>query len=200
MNPGAPHFSEERRAQTRATLLAEIANEQAQAKAPAKRHRKALILASAGALVFAATGSAYYIATQPVEDKRMIRCYYNADLTTSRFVISDDEGDPGYQLGPYQGAGIEPKPGESDQVQDAIGLCTWYWDGGMMNPLGLTDHLIPEGFKDPYPGRPYDGVNTGLGPGHYVPELTACVVDDEVAIIPGDKNVCARLQIPALAD
>lgn len=194
MNPEEPRFSAERRAQVRSALVTEIS----QAHGRPGRHRKPLILATAGILVFAATGSAYYIATKPVEDKRLIRCYYNADLTASRFVISEDEGDPGYELGPYQGAGIEPKAGESDQVNDAIGLCTWYWDVGMMNPLGITSHLVPEGFKDPYPGRPYDGVNTGLGPGHYVPELTACVVENTVAIIPGDKNVCARLQKPSL--
>lgn len=196
MNPEEPRFSAARRAQVRSALVNEISRTQ---RTP-RRRRTPLILTSAGALVFAATGSAYYIAAQPVEDKGMIRCYYNADLTASQFVISDDEGDPGYQLGPYQGAGVEPRPGDSDQVQDAIGLCTWYWDIGMMNPLGITDHLIPEDFKDPYPGQPYDGVNTGLGPGHYVPELTACVVEDEVAIIPGDKNVCARLQIPSLSN
>lgn len=196
MNPEEPRFSAARRAQLRSVLVNEIS----QAQQKPRRHRKPIILASAGALVFAATGSAYYIATQPVDDKRMIRCYYNEDLTASRFVNSDDENDPGYRLGPYQGAGIEPRPDESDQVQDAIGLCTRYWDLGMMNPLGITDHLIPGDFSDPYPGRPYDGVNTGLGPGHYVPELTACVVEDEVAIIPGDKNACARLQIPSLAN
>lgn len=207
MNSKEPHFSAERRAQIRSTLV----NEMSHSQLKTRRHRKPLILVSAGALVIAATGSAYYIATKPVEDKRMIRCYYNADLKASQFVISDDEGGPGYQLGPYQGAGIEPRADESDQVQDAIGLCTWYWDIGMMNPEGITEHLVPTDYPQPAPGKnsgkTYRDENgqiytpseeSGLGPGHYVPELTACVVDDEVAIIPGDKNVCVRLQIPSL--
>lgn len=39
---------------------------------------------------------------------------------------------------------------------------------------------------------PYD-----VGPGHFVPELTACVVDDAVAVIPGPAQVCNQLGIPA---
>ncbi|MGL3806146.1 hypothetical protein ACSYDW_08625 [Paeniglutamicibacter sp. R2-26] len=209
MNPQERRFSAARRTQVRSVLVNEISRAQCRPR----RHRKPLVLVSAGALVFAATGSAYYIASKPVEDKAMIRCYYNADLTASRFVPGKegDAEDPGYQLYPYMGAGIEPKPGESDQVKDAVALCADSWDSGMMNPEGITDHLVPEGFPQPPPGLNSGKIyrdeygqlytppeESGLGPGHYVPELTACVVDDEVAIIPGDKSVCARLQIPAL--
>ncbi|MDO2934137.1 hypothetical protein Q2T94_07485 [Paeniglutamicibacter sulfureus] len=207
MNPEEPRFSAARRTQVRSVLVNEIS----QAQGRPRRHRKPLILASAGALVFAATGSAYYIATKPVEDKREIRCYYNADLKASQFVISEDEGDPGYQLGPYMGAGYEAKPGESDQVEDGVALCSKYWDMGMMNPEGITSHLVPKDFKQPAPAQPENAISkdengqiytpaneSGLGPGHYVPELASCVVENAVAVIPGDKNVCARLQIPSL--
>ncbi len=34
--------------------------------------------------------------------------------------------------------------------------------------------------------------------GHYVPFLTACVVDNTVAVIPGPAEVCAKLGIPTL--
>ncbi|MFL4474751.1 hypothetical protein ACIPVK_12195 [Paeniglutamicibacter sp. MACA_103] len=209
MNPEEPRFSAARRTQVRSALVNEIS----QAQGKPRRHRKPLVLATAGALVFAATGSAYYIATKPVEDKREIRCYYNADLKASQFVISEDEGDPGYQLGPFMGTGVEPKPGESDQVEGGVALCSTYWNLGMMNPEGITDHLVPDDYPQPPPGKNSGKIHldeygqiysppeeSGLGPGHYVPELTSCVVENTVAVIPGDKNVCARLQIPSLGN
>ncbi|GAA5226774.1 hypothetical protein [Paeniglutamicibacter antarcticus] len=202
-----PRFSAARRAQTRFALVDEISS--AQTTKP--KHRKPIVLSAAGALVFAVTGSAYYIASKPVEDKREIHCYYNADLKASQNVPGKAQGDPGYLLGPFMATGYEVKPGESDQVDDAIALCGQYWDMGMMDPEGITSHLVPEGFTQPLPAQPGSGTHTdengqpftpaeetGIGPGHYVPELNSCVVDDTVAVIPGDENVCAKLQIPSL--
>jgi hypothetical protein len=209
MNHEEPRFSAARRTQVRSALVNEISR----AHGRPQRHRKPLILATAGALVFAATGSAYYIATKPVEDKREIHCYYNADLNTTREVPGKAEGDPGYQLGPFMATGYEVKPGESDQVEDGVALCSSYWDMGMMNPEGITDHLVPDDYRQPPPGKNSGKIHldeygqiysppeeSGLGPGHYVPELTSCVVENTVAVIPGDKNVCARLQIPSLGN
>jgi hypothetical protein len=34
--------------------------------------------------------------------------------------------------------------------------------------------------------------------GNYIPFLTACVVDNTVAVIPGPAEVCAQLGIPSL--
>jgi len=202
-----PRFSADRRAQTRFALLNEIST--APKKTP--RYRSPLVLSIAGAVILVGTGSTYYIATQAVEDTSVLHCYYHADLKASQFVKSADEEDPGYTVGPYVETGRETLPGQSDQIEDAIAFCADLWDLGMMNPEGVTDDLIPENFEGPVKKEPTGTIyrdengipytppeESGIGPGHYVPELTACVVDDTVAVIPGDENVCARLGIPSL--
>lgn len=93
------------------------------------------------------------------------------------------------------------------QVADPINQCSRAWDMGVMNRGGITNDLIPEGYLPPTTGAhaPDGKVTDQLGgpidpdaTGHYIPPLTACVVDTTVAVIPGAPETCARLGIPAL--
>jgi hypothetical protein len=187
------------------------------------RWRKPAMLTFAGLALAGTTAAGIYTALAPVDDKRDIRCYYHADLTTRLPIGSSGETRP-----PYITTGVfitgfdtknNPNPDDKNavmkQVNDPINQCSKAWDIGGMNPGGLTDDLIPEGFVSPPPGprgdRPlregadkdqngnplFDGpVSMALG--NYVPFLTACVVDNTVAVIPGPAEVCAQLGIPAL--
>lgn len=189
----------------------------------APRWRKPVALTFAGLALAGSTAAGVYVALAPVDDKRDIRCYYRADLTTTYPV----QGAPG-QTKPYITTGIfvtgfdaENNPNPDDKnagmqhVNDPINQCSRVWDMGDMNPGGLTDDLIPEGFVSPPYGprgdRPLregadkdqNGNPLWPGPvsmalGNYVPFLTACVVDNTVAVIPGPAEVCAQLGIPAL--
>lgn len=188
------------------------------------RWRKPAMLTFAGLALAGTTAAGVYVALAPVDDKRDIRCYYHADLNTRPPV----EGSPGQTKPPYITTGIfitgfdaknNPTPADKNagmqQVNDPINQCSRVWDTGNMNPGGLTDDLIPEGFVSPPPGprgdRPLregaekdqNGNPLWPGPvsmalGNYVPFLTACVVDNTVAVIPGPAEVCAQLGIPAL--
>ena len=163
-------------------------------------------------------------AIAPVNDKRDIRCYYRADLTTTYL-----KADPKVIMPPYLSTGImmagfdaknNPNPGDPNagmqQITDPINQCGGLWDMGSMNPQGITDDLIPAGFVRTTPtadpgkssanGRPSDKYGNPLGGaagtnkliGQYVPQLTACVVDNSVAVIPGGPEICAHLGIPSL--
>ncbi|MBT2535032.1 hypothetical protein [Arthrobacter sp. ISL-69] len=188
------------------------------------RWRKPAMLTFAGLALAGTTAGGVYVALAPVDDKRDIRCYYHADLTTRMPVI----GSPGETRPPYITTGTfiagfdtenNPNPDDKNagmqQVNDPINQCSRAWDIGIMNQGGVTDDLIPEGFVSPPDGprgdRPLregadkdqNGNPLSSGPvsiaiGHYVPFLTACVVDNTVAVIPGPAEVCARLGIPAL--
>ena len=57
---------------------------------------------------------------------------------------------------------------------------------------------LPEKANLDQNGNPLYPGPDNLALGHYVPFLTACVVDNTVAVIPGPAEVCARLGIPAL--
>jgi hypothetical protein len=101
------------------------------------------------------------------------------------------------------------------QVVDPINLCSRSWDLGIMNLARINDDVIPDDFVSPPPGIPAERSVTQGAPkdqngkplwpdpaiqgfGNYIPFLTACVVDDTVAVIPGPAEVCAQLGIPAL--
>jgi hypothetical protein len=188
------------------------------------RWRKPAMLTFAGLALAGTTAAGIYTALAPVEDKRDIRCYYNADLTTRPPIV----GVPGETRAPYITTGIfitgfdaknNPNPDDKNagmkQVTDPINQCSRVWDLGLMNQAGINDDLIPEGFVSPPPGprgdRPlregadkdqngnplFDGP-VSMSIGNYVPFLTACVVDNTVAVIPGPAEVCAQLGIPAL--
>lgn len=178
----------------------------------------------AGTALVGTTAAGIYKALAPVNDKRDIRCYYRADLTTTYPV----KADPRVIMPPYITTGIfvtgfdakkNPDPADKNagmqQVTDPINQCSRVWDDGGMNPDGITDDLIPAGFVRTAPtadpgkknpdGTDNDKYGNPLGPagsnpllGHYVPPLTACVVDNTVAVIPGGPEVCAHLGIPAL--
>ncbi|CAM3319946.1 hypothetical protein PSET11_02074 [Arthrobacter ulcerisalmonis] len=184
--------------------------------------RKPAALTFAGVVVAGTTAAGIYVAMAPVEDKRDIRCYYQADLTATYPV----ETSPGDTKPPYITTGImevgfdasnNPTPEDPNagmmQVSDPITSCANLWDTNAMNPNGITDNLIPDGFITPAPkqapeewngldtdanGNPMLSGGTLVTSGHYVPELTACVVDNTVAVIPGPAEVCAKLGIPTL--
>ncbi|WP_307279579.1 hypothetical protein [Arthrobacter sp. W4I7] len=180
-----------------------------------------VVIAVAGTALVGTTAAGVYVALAPVEDKRDIRCYFRADLNTTYPV----PGAPGDRMPPYITSGIfitgfddknNPNPDDKNagmqQVTDPINQCSRVWTMGLMNPDGLTNDLIPAGFvptppagqdhgtempdTDQYGNPLRPGPNPNLG--HYVPPLTACVVDDTVAVIPGPPEVCAQLGIPAL--
>jgi hypothetical protein len=190
----------------------------------APRWRKPAVLTFAGLALAGTTAAGVYVALAPVEDKRDIRCYYRADLTTPV------QGAPGDTRPPYITTGIfitgfdaknNPNPDDKNagmqQVNDPINQCSRIWDMGNMNPYGINNDIIPDGFVSPPDGprgdRPLregadkdqNGKPLWPGPvsmalGNYVPFLTACVVDNTVAVIPGPAEVCAQLGIPTLAE
>mgnify|MGYP003575620087 CR=1 FL=1 len=183
--------------------------------------RKPAALTFAGLVLAGSTAAGVYVALAPVEDKRDIRCYFHADLTTTYPVA----GSPGDFMPPYITTGTfitgfdaknNPTPEDPNagmkQVTDPIASCAALWDTNAMNPDGITDDLIPEEFTSPAEvpmsetwtgdldaeGNPMIPSGTLVTSGHYVPELTECVVDNSVAVIPGPAEVCAKLGIPAL--
>lgn len=186
----------------------------------APRWRKPAVLIFAGLALAGTTAAGVYVALAPVEDKRDIRCYYRADLTTRPPVI----GVPGDTKPPYITTGIfitgfdtenNPNPDDKNagmqQVADPINQCSRAWDMGNMHQTGVNDDLIPKGFISPTPGvmptakgvkeqngKPLFPDPTLKSFGNYIPFLTACVVDNTVAVIPGPAEVCAQLGIPAL--
>lgn len=200
-----------------------------EARRTPKRSRKWLalpvVIAVAGTALAGTTAAGVYTAIAPVNDKRDIRCYYRADLTTTYPV----KADPKVIMPPYLSTGMmmagfdaknNPNPGDPnagmEQITDPINQCGRLWDMGSMNPQGITDDLIPAGFVRPTPtadpgksrenGMPSNKYGNPLGGpagsnkliGHYVPQLTACVVDNSVAVIPGGPEICAHLGIPSL--
>ncbi|WP_156144201.1 hypothetical protein [Sinomonas humi] len=111
------------------------------------------------------TAAGIYTALAPVNDKRDIRCYFHADLTTVHHLKPPQEG----AMPPYVTAGIfdtdgsnatkDPKTGHlvtgMKQVSDPVNLCSRIWSEGMMNPDGITNDLIPADFVAPAPGDPH---------------------------------------------
>ena len=185
--------------------------------------RKPAALTFAGLALAGSTAAGVYVALAPVEDKRDIRCYYRADLTTTYPI----PGAPGKTRPPYITTGVfitgfdaknNPDPDDRNagmqQVADPINLCSRAWDMGSMNLEGFNDDLIPDDFVSPPPGLPAERTLTEtmrdqngypLYPdpvirtfGNYIPFLTECVVDNTVAVIPGPAEVCAQLGIPTL--
>ena len=211
-------------AETKSAVRNLIIQEARRQPKPAPRWRKPVMLTFAGLALAGSTAAGVYVALAPVEDKRDIRCYFHADLTRT-YPIAEA---PGVTRPPYITTGVfitgfdagnNPNPDDKNagmnQVNDPINQCSKWWDMGEMNPGGITDDLIPDGFVDPPPGPRGDRLapegadkdqnGNPLWPepgnqasGHYIPFLTECVVDDTVAVIPGPAEVCARLGIPAL--
>lgn len=159
-----------------------------------------------------------------VEDRRDIRCYYRADLS-SEYQIEGSAENP---RPPYMGTGIEevgfnaqtnPTPEDPSsglmQVSDPINQCSRVWDlGGMILP-GVNDDLVPNDFVSPPPNFPAertlsevirDQNGNPLYPdpairafGNYIPVLTECVIDGKIGVIPGTADVCSQLGVPSLA-
>lgn len=186
---------------------------------PVKRWKTPLVVSVAGLALAGTTAAGIYVATKPVEDTRDIRCYFQADLTTEYPTPED----PKVKMPPYITSGImdvgfdaknNPTPDDPNagmlQVNDPVRICADIWDTGGMNPNGITDNLIPPGFVQPTPpvvpaGPPdtdqYGNPMVPSGyefPGHYIPPLVECVVGNNVAVIPGPPETCAKLGIPAL--
>ena len=185
--------------------------------------RKPAAMTFAGLALAGSTAAGVYIALAPVDDKRDIRCYYQADLNTTYPV----ETSPGETKPPYITTGIfevgfdaqkNPTPDDPNagmqQVNDPINQCSRVWDMGAMIMAGINDDLVPDGFVSPPPGVPAERTLTEpardqngnpLYPdpairtfGNYIPFLTECVVDNAVAVIPGPAEVCAQLGVPTL--
>ena len=69
----------------------------------------------------------------------------------------------------------------------------------MSPPYGPKgDRVVPEEANMDQNGNPLYPGPDNLALGHYVPFLTACVVDNTVAVIPGGPEICAKLGIPTL--
>ncbi|WP_284985182.1 hypothetical protein [Arthrobacter sp. fls2-241-R2A-172] len=163
------------------------------------------------------------LAPVAVKDKRDIRCYYRADLTSEYHI----EGSSEAPRAPYMGTGIEevgfdartnPTPEDPSsgllQVSDPINQCSRVWDSGEMILNGINQDLIPDDFISPSQGFPAertlaqpakDQNGNPLYPdpnirtfGNYIPFLTECVVDGRVGVIPGTAEVCNELGIPSL--
>lgn len=185
--------------------------------------RKPAVMTFAGLALAGSTAAGVYVALAPVDDKRDIRCYYQADLTTTYPV----ENSPGETKPPYITTGIievgfdaknNPNPDDPNagmmQVNDPINQCSRVWDSGVMIMEGINDDLVPDDFVSPPPGVPAEQTLTEpardqngnpLYPdpairtfGNYIPFLTECVVDNAVAVIPGPAEVCVQLGIPTL--
>ncbi|UZX04766.1 hypothetical protein F8G81_20830 [Arthrobacter sp. CDRTa11] len=168
---------------------------------PEPTWRRPASLTLAGLAFAGVTAAVVFLASAPAGDKRDVRCYYHADLTTTYPAPYA----PHVTLPPYILAG------EMDAGSEAatpLTLCRDTWDQGLMNPGNITDDLIPSEFQQPtapanpreardVEGEPPTAVPYDVGPGHFVPELTACVVDNAVAVIPGPAQVCNDLGIPA---
>ena len=125
------------------------------------RWRKPAMLTFAGLALAGTTAAGVYVTMAPVEDKRDIRCYYRADLTTRPPVV----GVAGETKRPYITTGIfiagfdtENNPNPEDrnagmkQVVDPINQCSRSWDMGNMYQTGINDDPIPEGFVSSTPG------------------------------------------------
>lgn len=159
-----------------------------------------------------------------VADKRDIRCYYRADLS-SEYQI---EGSAETPRRPYMATGIEevgfnaktnPTPEDPSsgllQVADPIHQCSRVWDLGGMILNGINQDLVPDDFVSPplgspaertltEPARDQNGNPLYADPnirtaGNYIPFLTECVVDGKVGAIPGTAEVCNELGVPSLA-
>ncbi|GAA5229566.1 hypothetical protein [Arthrobacter cryoconiti] len=197
-----------------------IVQEARRSAKPAKRWKRPLVISVAGLALAGTTAAGIYVATKPVEDKRDIRCYFQADLNTQYPIKTN----PGEFMPPYITAGIfepgfdakkNPNPGDKNagmlQVSDPIKICAKMWDTGDMNPDGITNNLIPKGFVPPQSvlvksdprdhgpdGKPFPDQMVYNVPGHYIPPLVECVVENTVAVIPGPPQTCAKLSIPTL--
>jgi hypothetical protein len=165
------------------------------------------------------------LAPVAVEDKRDIRCYYRADLS-SEYQI---EGSAETPRPPYMRTGIEevgfnakanPTPEDPSsgllQVADPINQCSRIWDSGDMILHGINQDLVPDDFVSPPPGIPAEHTLTEPAKdqngnplyadpnirtfGNYIPLLTECVIDGRVGVIPGTAEVCSELGIPSLAN
>ncbi len=150
-----------------------------------------------------------------VDGSRDVRCYFLADLTTTH----RDPAAAGVIIPPYVSvAGLTTA--DASSPADAAKACAQSWDTGFMNPAGITNDLIPQGFASPTASTPAPNGATrdkngnllppkpinlpGQPPitlevrGYYIPPLMTCVVDGAAAVIPGPGEVCATLGIPAL--
>jgi hypothetical protein len=179
-----------------------------------------VVIAIAGTALVGTTAAGIYTALAPVNDKRDIRCYFHADLTTVHHLKPPQQGTmPPYITTGIFDAGFDAKNGASPedpnagmkQVSDPVNQCSRAWSQGIMNPDGITNDLIPADFVPPAPGTgvPGDKYKDQNGNplmsepglfrfGQYIPHLTECVADNTVAVIPGGPDVCARLGIPSL--
>jgi hypothetical protein len=155
-----------------------------------------------------------------VEDTRDIRCYFRADLERTYPAPNA----PGITMPPFlltgtMAAGFDSNHNPTPQdprsgmlhISDPAAACSDLWDRNFMNPGGITSSFIPADFiSPPSTAGGWDGQSTDAqgkplisGPsenhtGHYVPQLTDCVVDDTVSVIPGPADICNKLGIAAL--
>ncbi|MFF1254454.1 hypothetical protein ACFVYC_18440 [Pseudarthrobacter sp. NPDC058329] len=172
--------------------------------------------------VSAAPATQTAAASVAVEDTRDIRCYFRADLHRT-YPAPNSPGDnvPPYILTGLMASGFDantnPTPEDPKaglfHITDPTASCADLWDRNLMNLGGIIDDVIPEDFIGPtyttpeWNGKDRDAEGRPLVPsgpavhvpGHYVPELTECVVDGTVSVIPGPADICAKLGIPALA-
>lgn len=219
MNLSDVKYPHDTKQAVRALLIQEARREHK----PVPWWRRPAAMTFAGMALAGSTAAGVYVALAPVDDKRDIRCYYQANLTTTYPV----ENSPGETKPPYITTGIfevgfdakhNPTPDDPNagmkQVNDPINQCSRVWDMGSMHLKGINDYLIPDDFVSPPPGIPGERTLTEpardqnghpLYPdpgirtfGNYIPFLTECVVDNTVAVIPGPAEVCAQLGVPTL--
>jgi hypothetical protein len=139
------------------------------APAPKPRRHKRWLIGTVTGVVLATTAGTIYVASQQVADQSMIQCLYSQDLN--------------------EDAGTMLAMSGSEELPDPVAWCAEQWREGVLSPSGRNP-----AFDDPRSGfNPDDGTHN-----HAVPELTACVHDGMVAVIPGPESVCASLGLPKL--
>ncbi|WP_346958964.1 hypothetical protein [uncultured Arthrobacter sp.] len=155
-----------------------------------------------------------------MEDTRDIRCYFRAELDRTYPAPNA----PGITMPPFlltgtMASGFDGNHNPTPQdpragmlpIADPAAACTDLWDRNFMNPGGITSDFIPADFITPpgtaggWDGRSTDAQGKPLisGPsehhaGHYVPQLTECVIEGTVSVIPGTADICSKLGIPSL--
>lgn len=155
-----------------------------------------------------------------VADTRDIRCYFRADLERTYPAPNA----PGITMPPFlltgtMAAGFDSSHNPTPQdprsgmlhISDPAAACSDLWDKNSMNPGGITSDFIPADFVTPpstaggWDGQSTDAQGKPLiaGPSenhsdHYVPQLTECVVENTVSVIPGPADICSKLGIPSL--
>jgi hypothetical protein len=118
-----------------------------------------------------ATAGGVYIAGQAVADQTTIRCFPAPEL----------EADDALSL-------AHPR---NRPPAEAVEHCADQWRNGTLTRDGINPEALD-------PDSDFDPEDTTIT--FSVPELSACVYEDEVGVFPGSSRVCQRLGLKLLAE